>query len=255
LQARRDAIVNCVVELSKKPKMPRTKPLIDFWNPKDKSGLVPISIKDHYGAWTDDRVVLGSRDFSLEMWQRKEASCPAQAQFIAFAKRCCPGYDALLAVRYPLKALLKDCGDNADYAFVAAVWLYSSIVPEKLYPCGFRSWPPPSSAAPNVSRSSAAASSSAQPGASSGSSSTAAPSGAVVPPAGASASAVHWPAGTPWFTKLWDVKHVGILSNILEFCQTSGALSNIFRMLLIFVKLWREFVKHLLNSVKQLSNK
>ena len=113
-----------------------------FWDPKEKAGLRCISTKACDGTWDDPRPVFATEEFASEMyWHKKREAC-GQLQLRRFVEAVMPGYRSIVGPRFPISDLVKASNDNADVAFLAAAWYYSSIVPSELLPCGLRAWPP-----------------------------------------------------------------------------------------------------------------
>ena len=113
----------------------------EFWSATDKRGLSCISAKDNFDKHREIPIY-ASDSFSWEMWNHKKPDGPSLNQFRKFVEFIMPGYNKAIAPRYPLDELLKSSARNADVAFLTAVWFYSSLVPEDLFPCGLRHWPP-----------------------------------------------------------------------------------------------------------------
>jgi hypothetical protein len=134
----------------------------EFWSATDKRGLSCISAKDNFHE-RKEIAIYASDDFSWEMWNHKKPDGSSLNQFRTFVEFIMPGYNKAIAPRYPLEELLKSSAGNADIAFLTAVWFYSSLVPEDLFPCGLRHWPPQGSGTAATSSGSPASASSASP--------------------------------------------------------------------------------------------
>jgi hypothetical protein len=123
----------------------------EFWQAKDKSGLRCISGKDIAGKCiqglsgkpVDPSPIYASESFQWELWFHKSATGPALPQMRKFVESALPGYRKACGVRFPMEDVLRDCSYNADVAFLTAVWLYSSVLSDEVFPCGLRQWPPP----------------------------------------------------------------------------------------------------------------
>ena len=126
----------------------RATRLPDFWVPSDKRGLKIISLRNTAGKYVDPKPVYASDNFSWQFWRHKKPHGGNVKQFRGFVHECLPGYANILGHRFPLDNLLADNEWNADVAFLHAVWLYSSIVPSTVFPCGLREWPPKSETTP-----------------------------------------------------------------------------------------------------------
>ena len=140
---RRDALLTHITKLGKRP-WSKVKLAPEFWNAREKRGLRCISGKDNFGKLFDPEPIYASEGFSWELWSHesptKPASLPRMRQYV---ERAFPGYAKTCGVRFPMEDLLRDCFYNADVTFLTAAWLYSSLMPTDLFPCGLRQWPPP----------------------------------------------------------------------------------------------------------------
>ena len=114
-----------------------------FWDPSQKQGLIQLAKKDAFGKYVGGVQVYATEALAWEVWAHKPVESIPLVEFKNFIKEVLPGYDALLEVRFPVAELLRTAQYNMDIAFLTAVWNYSSIVPEKLFPCGLRVWPLP----------------------------------------------------------------------------------------------------------------
>ncbi len=110
---------------------------------RDKSGLRCLSIKDNGKKYTEKIVVFASEKFAWEMWGHRKPTGPSQTQLGRFVNQVMPGYSDTIGVRWSIPELLEEFKGNADVAFLAAAWYYSSLVPASCLPVGLRQWPPP----------------------------------------------------------------------------------------------------------------
>ena len=134
----------------------------EFWSATDKRGLSCISAKDNFNKHREIPIYASNR-FSWEMWNHRKPEGPSLNQFRKFVEFIMPGYNKAIAPRYPVEELLKSSAGNADVAFLTAVWFYSCLAPEDLFPCGLRHWPPQGSGTAATGSGSPASASSASP--------------------------------------------------------------------------------------------
>ena len=142
-KTRENAILLHIASLGKRP-WARVKQAPEFWNARDRRGLRCISGKDNFGKLLDPEPIHASEGFSWEMWSHKTpskaAALPRMQQYV---ERTLPGYAKACGARFPMQDVMRDCFYNADVAFLTAAWLYSSLLPNDVFPCGLRQWPPP----------------------------------------------------------------------------------------------------------------
>ena len=118
----------------------------DFWDAKDKGGLICISKKDVGGKYaeSDHKPIFASGSFAVELTPKKTPILQSgTAQLVRYVNLALPEYGKVCGVRCPMENLLPQCFYNADVAFLIAAWLYSSVVSYDVFPCGLRQWPPP----------------------------------------------------------------------------------------------------------------
>lgn len=139
---RRQALSKFASSLKGKTPWKKAKALPYFWDPASRKGLRCISPKNIAGKYMDPVPVFASESFSWIMWGKKSPTGTSQKRFVGFVDATLPGYKDAIGPRFPAETLLKEANGNADIAFLRAVWYYSSVVPEKLFPCGLRTWPP-----------------------------------------------------------------------------------------------------------------
>lgn len=120
-------------------------PTPEFWDPKDRRGLMSISPVTHAGtiAHSDPQKIFASESFSWQLWGKQLPQGPGLNRLRAFIETVLPGFNRTIGPRWPVEDILKANAWNADITFVTAVYYYSCLVPNDLLPCGLRAWPPP----------------------------------------------------------------------------------------------------------------
>ena len=141
-EQRKQIILKFTQTLKGKVPWKKAQALPEFWDPQDKRGVRCVSVRDMFGKYLDPHPVYASECFSWELWRQKKPSGPSYTQMRKFVDHLLPGYGMTIGPRFPVDELLKDSANNADIAFLTAVWYYSSIVSVQLFPCGLQHWPP-----------------------------------------------------------------------------------------------------------------
>ena len=142
-KARGEALVEFHKSLHGKVPWKKVGTLPYFWDANDKRGVKCISPWTHFKTVSGDpHPIFASETFSWELWQGKLPEGASLPQLRKFVETFLPGYRTSCGQRFPVEELLEKNNYNADLSFMQAVWYYSALTPNDIFPCGLRVWPP-----------------------------------------------------------------------------------------------------------------